>query len=268
VRKTAAESQPLLSRLDPAAEPLPVSALVDQYAREANERDRPLHRPYVSLNMVCSLDGHAAIADRSAGLSSPADRALFHGLRSITDAVLVGAGTARSEGYGRIIRDADVRAARERGGRRAEPLACIVSVRLMLDPLLPLLAEPEAHVVVLTSSDDSLPPTAATVDYVRAANADGGLDAVAALRELRARYDVGELLCEGGPTLNAHLLADGLIDELHIAVSPVLAGGADPLTIVAPDAALAPTALTLAGVWSADSFLFLRYRIDHGQPLT
>ena len=62
--------------------------------------------------MVSSLDGRAAVAQRSGGLSSAADRALFHGLRAITDAVLVGAGTARSERYGRIIRDPAVASAR------------------------------------------------------------------------------------------------------------------------------------------------------------
>jgi 5-amino-6-(5-phosphoribosylamino)uracil reductase len=106
------------------------------------------------------------------------------------------------------------------------------------------------------------------VSYVRAADHNGRLDAAAALGELHDRFGVRELLCEGGPSLNAQLLSAGLIDELHLSVSPVLAGGDDPLTIVAPDAGLEPTALTLAGAAAADAFLFLRYRVDHSQRLT
>jgi len=236
--------------------------------READARDAAAERPHVALNMVCSVDGHAAVGARSGGLSSPADRELFHGLRAITDAVLVGAGTATNERYGRIIRDPAVRAQRERAGQRPEPLACVVSGRLTLDPRLPLFCEPEAHVVMVTPSQRSLPPTAATVEYVRTTTPDGRLDLAAALRELRTRFDTREVLCEGGPSLNARMLGAGLIDELHLSLSPVLAGGDDPLTIVAPDGALAPSTMTLAGVLAADSFLFLRYRVGHAHPLT
>jgi len=265
---SAQRSDAQLTPLREASTAVSVDELIDTYARDARTRVAPRDRPYVSLNMVCSLDGHAAIGARSGGLSSPADRALFHGLRSITDAVLVGAGTVKHERYGRIIPDPDTRARRERDGRRPEPLACIVSSRLTLDPQLPLLSEPEAQVVMLTPSEGSLPATAATVQYVRAAGRDGQLDAAAALTELRDRFGVREVLCEGGPSLNARLLSAGMIDELHLALSPVLAGGDDPLTIVAADAGLTPTALTFAGAAAADSFLFLRYRVDHAHPLT
>ncbi len=129
----AGESEPGLTPLSPSATAVPVSAVIDEYAREARERAAPTDRPHVALNMVSSVDGRATIAARSGGLSGAADRALFHGLRAITDAVLVGAGTVRGERYGRMIRDPDVRDARERAGRAREPLACVVSSRLHLD---------------------------------------------------------------------------------------------------------------------------------------
>ena len=58
-------------------------------------------RPYLVLNMVSSLDGKATLEGRTQALSGEADRALFHELRTQADAVMVGAGTARSERYGR-----------------------------------------------------------------------------------------------------------------------------------------------------------------------
>jgi len=261
-------SEPRLSRLDASAPSTSIDEVIAELRLEAQARDPGSPRPHVALNMVMSLDGHAAVQARSGGLSSPADRALFHGLRSITDAVLVGGGTARSERYGRLIRNPQVRARRVQAGRSPEPLACIVSGGLTLPPDLPLLNEPDARVVMLTPSTASLAPTPASVEYVRTSIANGGLDLDAALRELRVRWDVRELLCEGGPRLNARLLGARLVDELFLSVSPVLAGGADPLTIVAPSAGLDPTTLRFTAALTSDSFLFLRYRVNHDDPLT
>jgi hypothetical protein len=80
-------------------------------------------RPRVLLNMVSTLDGRATIGGRSGPIGNRADRELFHALRSVVDAVLVGAGTARAERYGRLVREESVRERRLARGLAAEPLA-------------------------------------------------------------------------------------------------------------------------------------------------
>ncbi|UDY23083.1 dihydrofolate reductase family protein [Nocardioides sp. Kera G14] len=56
--------------------------------------------PWLRVNMVSSLDGAAAGSDGRAGsINNPADQAVFHELRAGADAIIVGAGTARAEGY-------------------------------------------------------------------------------------------------------------------------------------------------------------------------
>ena len=72
----------------------------------------PPDRPYLVLNMVSSLDGKATIDWRTKGLSTELDRRLFHRLRTQGDAVMVGAGTARAERYGRMAKSDELRAAR------------------------------------------------------------------------------------------------------------------------------------------------------------
>jgi riboflavin biosynthesis pyrimidine reductase len=221
--------------------------------------------PVVMLNMVATVDGRATLGGRSGPISDVADRALFHGLRTAADAVLVGAGTVRTERYGRIIASADRRELRRRRGLSAEPLACIVSGRLALDEEIPLLAEPEARVVILTSSAASLPASSAQVDYVRTAN-DGILDLRAGLIELRERFAVDRVLCEGGPHLCAQLLAVGLVDELFMSVAPKLAGGepsgGEALRIVAGSELDPMVELELLAVLRAGSSLFLRYGVS------
>ncbi len=251
-----------LERLEPAGEPEGVAEVIERWGlwqRGVGATERPR----VLLNMVSTLDGRATIGGRSAPLSAAADRELFHGLRSAVDAVLVGAGTVRAEHYGRIIADPEVRRLRRARGLSEEPLACIVSGRMALDARTGLLAEPSARVVVLSASSASLPTVAAHVDYVRATRA-GVLDLAAAVGELRERFSVETLLCEGGPHLAAQLFAEGLIDELFLTVSPKLAGGetsgGDALGILAGSELDPPVELELLGAMRSGSELFLRYR--------
>src|SRR5262249_27919945 len=152
-------------------------------------------RPYVILNMASTADGRATIAGRSGPIGNRADRELFHGLRAAVDAVMVGAGTARTEHYRGIVRDEPHRRLRRERGLSEQPLACIVSESLFLPPAeVPLLADPGSRVAILTPSADSLPDSGAQIDYVRAIR-DGQLDLPGALAELRERHGVQTLLC-------------------------------------------------------------------------
>jgi len=207
----------------------------------------------VALNMIASVDGRIAVNGRSAPLGGPADRALFHALRAQADAVMVAAGTVRSERYGPIIRDRGRRELRVGQGLPEQPLAVIVSRGLELDPTLPLLADPDTRVVVLTPSAGDLPASAASVDYIRTATLRSGLT------ELRARWGVRLVLCEGGPALNATLAAESLIDELFLAISPLLVGDTADGVLLKGDAPPQPLALELRMLLEYESQLYAHY---------
>src|SRR6478736_2413869 len=106
---------------------------VDPFARYEIERPRPDGRPWLVANMVAGLDGSLAWHGKVAGLSSDADRSLFVRLRGIADAVVVGAGTVRAEGYGPVKLPQGRRAERTAGGRTAVPPLVVVSRSLDLD---------------------------------------------------------------------------------------------------------------------------------------
>jgi riboflavin-specific deaminase-like protein len=216
----------------------------------------PPERPYLALNMVSSLDGKATIDWRTRGLSTETDRRLFHILRTQADAVMVGAGTARVEGYGRMMKNQELRDKRVAEGLAPDPLAVIVSGRLDLPADLPLLVEPEQRVVIATGSDASLPGLGPQVEYQRL-----GDDLPLLMAKLRADYGVRSVLCEGGPTLNSHLFAAGLVDELFLTLHPKVAGGAAALTIVAGSELAAPAELDLISLAEGDGDLFTRWRV-------
>jgi riboflavin biosynthesis pyrimidine reductase len=259
--KGSTQERPALQRLVAEGELQSAAALVEQLA-PWKRGPATSGRPRVMANMVSTVDGRARVDGRSGAISGPADRELFHALRAGVDAVLVGAGTARAERYGRIVSDPERRALRARRGLAEEALACIVSESLELEGV-PLLEEPAARVAILTAASASLTPHAAAIEYVRAPR-DGGLDLAAALAQLYERFAVASVLCEGGPHLIYQLLAAGLLDELFLSLSPKLAGDEDDggaLRILAGGALTPPVELELAEVLRSGSYLFLRYSV-------
>jgi len=263
------EGRPVtVKRLLPPGDPTTVREIVEGLGLLDREA-LPTGRPYVVLNMISTVDGRATIAGRSGPIGSRADRELFHGLRTVVDGVMVGAGTLRTERYGPIIRTQPDRQLRRERGLSEEPLACIVSGRLSLPADIPLLTAAASRVAIVTASEASLPELGAKVDYVRAAR-DGSLDLGAALAELRERFNVRTLLCEGGPHLNANLLAAGVVDELFLTLAPKLAGGeqmsGEGLRIVAGPEIEARGELQLLAALESESDLFLRYGLGVSAP--
>jgi 5-amino-6-(5-phosphoribosylamino)uracil reductase len=218
------------------------------------------HRPYVVLNMVATADGAATVGHRSGPISSPADRQLFHELRAHVDAVLVGAGTVCAERYRRLVGDPARRERRVARGLAPDPLAVIASRRLTLPPDVPLLADPDSRVIVLTASTAELTQCAAQVSYLRPAPGEE-LDLAVMLARLRAERGVRSVLCEGGPTLNASLLPAGLVDELFLAIAPALAGSAGSLSIVNRALLAQPVDLDLRWLLESEGQLFARYAL-------
>ena len=215
----------------------------------------PGNRPWVRANMVASLDGSAVKAGRSGGLGGPADKQVFGVLRSLCDAVLVGAGTARTEGY-KAPRAKEADAERRRAaGQRPAPVLVLVSRGLGLDPDSGLFAGTERTVVVTSGSSDrsARDRLAEVADLVVAG--DERVDVAAALDELAGR-GLTRVLCEGGPTLLGDVAAAGRLDELCLTVSPQLVGGDGPRVAHGRDLEVD---LRPASLLEADGVLLTRY---------
>jgi len=201
----------------------------------------PPDRPYVVVNMVASVDGRAALQGKTESLSGPADRDVFHTLRTMVDAVMVGTGTLRAERYGRMAKSPERRDQRVARGLEPEPYAIVCSRRGDFPTDIPLFTDPEARLLTY-DHDDAMSPSHA-------------------LRRAHDEHGVRSVLCEGGPTLNASLLADGVMDELFLTVSPLLVSGEAPLTIVGGAGPDTPVPLELVWVLEGDGMLFLRYAV-------
>lgn len=241
--------------------PDPRSATAPELLAELRPGDHaPPDRPFVIVNMVATVDGRAAIGGRSGPIGGPADTRLFAELRTVPEAIMVGTGTLRAERYGRLVKAPERRERRAAAGLAADPVAVLLSRRLDLPWDAPLFAEPAQRVVVACAHDapgGPPPGLAADVELLRLEDASPG----PALRALRARHGVRSVLCEGGPTLNRRLLADGVLDELFLTVGPLISADPDAGAIVGGPPLREPAPLTLRWVLRHGDELFLRYGV-------
>lgn len=146
-------------------------------------------RPFVTWKAAVTLDGRSAAADgTSRWITGELARADVHRLRAEVDAVLVGVGT--------VLADDPRLTVRPDPGR--QPLRVVLD-RSGRTPAGARVLDDEAETVVLA------------------------LDPGAALAALAARGVVSVLL-EGGPTVAAAFLRDGLVDRVVTYVAPVLLG--------------------------------------------
>jgi riboflavin-specific deaminase-like protein len=242
-------------RLYPSFEEFDLDALYAGLTLAAGDGERAS----VALGMVSSVDGAAAIAGTTSALGGPADRVAFRTLRGACDAILVGAGTVRDEDYGPPGGPAARQADRLGRGLAAVPRLVIVTRRLALDPAQRVFGDPDRRPLIVTTmrapeaAAASLAPVA---DVLRLG--DEAVDLPALLARLGA-LGLSRVLCEGGPSLNAALLASDLVDEVFLTLYPALAGGTAPRILAGSDGMPAHP-LALAAVHEHDGELLLRYQ--------
>jgi riboflavin biosynthesis pyrimidine reductase len=254
----------------PKAGPGPLPAAVREVAnlyRNEAAPDSARSQPagWLRANMVTSADGAAWLSGRSGGLSGPADRMVFTVLRSLSDLILVGAGTASAERYRPA--QADELWAELRPPGVPVPAIAVVTAGLSLDPDCELLAcaAPGAQTIVITTASAPDDRKAAVARHARIIEAgQQRVDIVPAIAELH-RLGYAGILAEGGPTLLGHLANAGLIDELCLTTSPVLAAGSAGRIVSSPATATdaGTSRLSLRHVLADESFLFSRYVSEH-----
>jgi diaminohydroxyphosphoribosylaminopyrimidine deaminase / 5-amino-6-(5-phosphoribosylamino)uracil reductase len=167
--------------------------------------------PRVTLKYATTLDGQAAAADRgSRWITGPEARRDAHRLRARSDAVVVGAGTLRTDDPRLDVRIDAYQGPQPRpvivAGSRPLPASAAVYAR---DPI----------VFVADAT-----PTPAGVGDVVIAPGNVGVDLNTMLKHLGA-MGVIDVLVEGGPTLAGALLRDGLVDELVVYLGAKVARG-------------------------------------------
>lgn len=195
---------------------------------------------WLRVNMVSTVDGAAQGDDGvTDSINNAPDKRVFHALRSYADVIVVGAGTARAEGYRPtatpivvLSRSGEVPVTL-RGAAPGQVLMATVEHAPSLEEARALLGD--EHVLVLG---------AYAIDF-------------ALLRTALVARGWSQVLSEGGPYALHDMLASGAVDEVCLTIVPLLIAGEHKRITSGPpiDIPLDPILLleedgTLIGRWA------------------
>jgi riboflavin biosynthesis pyrimidine reductase len=230
--------------------------------------------PRLYANFVSTLDGVVAIpsvpqSNTLIAAGSEADRFVMGVLRAFADVIVIGTGTLHGSPKGLWMPEGPypqmaraLAELRRRLERPRVPELAILTRSGSLDLDHPAL-ERGALVVTTDQGKATLGHKLPGASTVESLGPDlHPRDAIAVLRDRGHSL----VLTEGGPTVFGSLVAAGLVDELFLTVSPLLAGRPDPddrLQLI-EDAPLLPDAGVsgrLLSARSSGSHLFLRYEL-------
>ncbi|MDH4359700.1 MAG: bifunctional diaminohydroxyphosphoribosylaminopyrimidine deaminase/5-amino-6-(5-phosphoribosylamino)uracil reductase RibD [Nitrospirota bacterium] len=199
-----------------------------RYLNEVYEYWITNKRPFVILKGAMTLDGKIATSTgESRWITGERARQDVHRLRSQVDAIMVGVGTI-------IADDPELSA---RGKIRTNQRVGRQPVRVVLDSQLriPLKAKVlqwvgEQPTIVCTTTQ--APPLKIQLlrdqgIHVEVLPAQGGMVSLKACLSRLGKEGLTSLLLEGGSTVNASVLQQGLVNEVRLYVSPTLLGGQD-----------------------------------------
>jgi riboflavin-specific deaminase-like protein len=190
--------------------------------------------PFVFVNMAMTADGKIATANRAVhSFGSRRDLAHLYELRATADAILCGARTVEISQSILGNGGEKFRKRRLAHGRAEYPLRVIVSGSGSIDPDAKIFQKHFSPVIVLTTrraSVEKLRRLATRADVVKICG-ETEINFAAALRWLRAEWNVRRLLCEGGGDLNDALFRAGLVDEINLTICPKIFGGRTAPTI-------------------------------------
>jgi diaminohydroxyphosphoribosylaminopyrimidine deaminase / 5-amino-6-(5-phosphoribosylamino)uracil reductase len=226
---------------------LRVDVMTGAPARRAGRLNAPFIKalrsglPLVTYKAAVSLDGKVALDDgRPAQFSGPESRRLVHQMRAHADAVLIGAGTLRTDDPQLTVRLCKGR----------DPLRVVITASGKLPGDSRLFASAEGTPTLVLAEQMTVEDERRLAsDGVQVERFAGGLDGALGLLAGRGVLDV---LLEGGPTLAAALLARGLIDRVAVFVTPLMVGRGAPDLLALPAVTGLSSAPRLANpVWRA-----------------
>jgi 2,5-diamino-6-(ribosylamino)-4(3H)-pyrimidinone 5'-phosphate reductase len=222
-------------------------------------------RPYTLINAIGTLDGRGAVGGKSTPIGSEVDHRLMRNIRSNVDAVLVGAGTLRSED---LTLDVDESLAKRRRdhGLQEQPLPIILTRSGNIPASRKIFrTSGKSDLLILAGSqaDQQQLATLSEMGTVRMVTVSNTLGPEEILETLVEEFGIRSLLLEGGPSVNHSFLKARLVDELFLTLAPKIVG-VGPNSLV--EGELPPqdvTAPSLVSVYLYDSEVFLRYRLRH-----
>lgn len=188
----------------------------------------------IQASVALSVDGYIDdTSDKRLVLSHPADWQQVYRLRSLYDAIMVGAETIRRDDPSLTLKDEGRRHWRVVCGKGADPLRVTVSRSGNLDPQSRFFTVGHGEKIVVVGKDTP----ADRVERLSRVSTVVPLDlpvSAEAMVEVLASRGVRSLFLEGGCQLLTLFLVENRVDLLRVAVAPFFVGDAKAPRLVHP----------------------------------
>lgn len=199
------------------------TGILEKEARRLNEayvKFITTKRPFVVLKTAMTLDGRIAAADgQSKWITGEPARRVVHRLRSSFDAVLTAIGTVKA--------DDPQLTSRINEGRN--PVRIVIDPRLEISRTARILSTPPRTIIVTKKVERPTAQYNKMINYLLRSGITilifkEVLKLSWLLRKL-AKMEITSLMIEGGPSLNAHAIEEGIVDKVIFFIAPKILGG-------------------------------------------
>jgi diaminohydroxyphosphoribosylaminopyrimidine deaminase / 5-amino-6-(5-phosphoribosylamino)uracil reductase len=193
-----------------------ISGILENKAQQLNEayiKYVTTGKPFVILKTAMTLDGKIATPEgQSKWITGEKARGLVHRMRSSSDAIMTAIGTVKA--------DDPQLTARVKHGKN--PLRIIIDPRLEISVDANVLRIPPQTIIVTCVTNSKafrLEQAGIKIIYYQKK-----LDLNWLMKKL-GEMEIASLLIEGGSSLNAHALENGIVDKIMFFIAPMIIGG-------------------------------------------
>jgi 5-amino-6-(5-phosphoribosylamino)uracil reductase len=218
-----------------------------------------MNLPHTTVILAMSADGKIADAYQSAArFASATDKMRLEQHLSPMDAALFGANTLRAYHTSLAIRHPDFLAYRQQQGLSPQPIQIVCSSSGRLDPAMKFFQQPFPRWLITEADKVAAWENRGLFERVLVCD-----DWQPIFRQFTA-LGIKKLAILGGGELIASLVAEDLIDEIHLTVCPLLLGGNKSATPLGGSGFMADFAkkLQLLSVETVEQEIFLHYRLE------
>ncbi|MFZ6017213.1 MAG: bifunctional diaminohydroxyphosphoribosylaminopyrimidine deaminase/5-amino-6-(5-phosphoribosylamino)uracil reductase RibD [Nitrospirota bacterium] len=207
------------------------SGILEDEAKRLNEtyiKYITTGKPFVILKVAMTLDGKIATPEgESKWITGEKAREIVHRLRSSVDGVMTAIGTVRADDPQLTARGRGVKGSR--GQEIRSPKRIVIDPNLEIPINAKILQVPPETIIVTKIKNlkaNNLEKSSIKIIYFKEK-----LDLNWLMKRL-GKMEITSVLIEGGSSLNAHALEDGIVDKLIFFVAPKIIGGEESFPAV------------------------------------
>ena len=209
-----------------------------------------MEKPYIIISTAMSIDGKIGTESRDPiQLSDEEDFLAVDKLRSECDAILVGSKTLKNDNPSLVLKTV----------KSKDPIKVAISSDLDIDLNCNFLQKGDSEKIIFTTSKADEKKVEGVREFAEVIVVKEDLVDVKELVAILYERGVKKLLVEGGGETNYLFLTKDLVDELRVAIAPVLVGGRGSPTLVDGEGFSLPKKFSLKDKKMVGNTLVLSY---------